>query len=162
MAVFYLFKETVSHDFLPLFCLKIVCPCSCCLYGPASFYLDMEVFIFLNCCFWVCKHTHNLFCLIFPLKSMRSLQSFSESVRVVNNNPYDKYCFCIVNDYGGIMSVQSMTTWTQKFVTFIVSFFFFQSKIIYHVSAQSLTTLTRVHIVIDYSNTVSAQYADTI
>ena len=61
----------------------------------ATFSLLPEVFIFLNYCYWVCKHTQkHFFCLIVPLKSVRSLQSFSESVRPV-----------IVNNYADTMSV---------------------------------------------------------
>ena len=46
---------------------KIACPRS-----HANFSLDTEVFIFLNCCYWVCKHIY----VIVPLKSVRRLQSF--------------------------------------------------------------------------------------
>ena len=54
--------------------------------------LDRYIFLqiwrfsyFLNYCYQVCKHTHIYIfvCLIVPLKSVRSLQSFSESVRAV-------------------------------------------------------------------------------
>ena len=41
-----------------------------------TIFLDTEVFLFLNYCYWVCKHTQVLFFLFFPLKSVRSLQSF--------------------------------------------------------------------------------------
>ena len=48
-----------------------------------SFSLDTEVLIFLNYCYWVFKHTQIPFCLIVSIKTVRSLQRFSESVRVV-------------------------------------------------------------------------------
>ena len=115
--------------------------------------------------------------MIVPLKSMRSLQSFSNRFRVVNNQ-------------GDTVSVQSMTrvTWCSRsqrllqHVSIIKSikihlllpvllslvFFFFQSKIIYSVLAQSLTTWTRyrpsqrpsghgVRVVIDQTDIVPAQ-----
>ena len=70
----------------------------------ATFSLLPEVFIFLNYCYWVCKHTQkHFFCLIVPLKSVRSLQKFSESVRPV-----------IVNNYADTMSVLSTTTVTRS------------------------------------------------
>ena len=61
------FKITCQH-----------CMYSSCFMRKHNFSLEKEVFIFTNYCCWV-----YFFCLILPLKSVRSLQIFSESVRKV-------------------------------------------------------------------------------
>ena len=48
------------------------------LFGHPNFSSDTAVFKFSNYCYWMCKHIKYLFCLIVPLKSVRSLQSFEK------------------------------------------------------------------------------------
>ena len=73
------------RDDIQLQCLKIACLRSCSIF---------------NYCYWVGVHNQiPFFYLINLLKSVRSLQSFSKSVRVVNN-------------YADTVSVQSTTTLT--------------------------------------------------
>ena len=50
------------------------------------------------------------------------------------------------------METQFLKVSNSIFVIFIISFFLFQSKIIYCVSVKWLTMLTRVRIVVDYAN----------
>ena len=57
--------------------LKIGFPHSQRLRGHLIFSLYTEIFIFLNYCYWICKHIQiPFFCMIVPLSSVRSLQSF--------------------------------------------------------------------------------------
>ena len=57
-------KDNVTRDFLLIFLhktlsqsSKVASLCSQRLSGHAIFSVDMDVFIFLNYCYWVCEHT---------------------------------------------------------------------------------------------------------
>ena len=52
-------------------------------YADTPFFLDMKVFIFLNYCYWVCKHTLIIFFPDCSFKSCENPSKFSESVGVV-------------------------------------------------------------------------------
>ena len=81
---------------------KIACPCSQQLHKQVKFSLDKDVFIFLNYCCWVCKHTK--VCIVFQLReAVRSLQSFQKVSAYSFPCPHRKrlcrHCVCVVNNY---------------------------------------------------------------
>ena len=75
---------------------NIACSSSQQLRGHANLSLDTDIYIFLNYCYWVCKHTQiPFFHLIVPLKSVRSLQSLLLLRR---------HCVHVVVDYADTVS----------------------------------------------------------
>ena len=65
---------------------KISCLHICSLLRHANLSFDKGVSIFLNYCYWVCKHIQVLlFYLIVPLKSVRTRPRCHCHVRIVNN-----------------------------------------------------------------------------
>ena len=93
-------------------------------------------FYILNCCNWVCKlmqiHFFSHDC---PFKICEKPSKFSESVRVVLF-----VSSCVVNN------TQFSKISNYIFITFFISLFLFQSKIIYCVSAQSLKLKNKSNI----------------
>ena len=73
--------------------LKIMCPSS-----RSIFSLDEEVFMFLNYCYWVCKHTQ----VLNQLGPYYSLKICEKSFQKCSRS---HCCVCIVNNYTDMASV---------------------------------------------------------
>ena len=74
------FREDIRSQSSKITCLRSLWLCAC---GQAHFTLDMDVFILLNYCYWVCIHTHVPFLPDCTFKICEKPSKFYENVWVV-------------------------------------------------------------------------------